>query len=90
MNLDEFEYVESTDGRTPMLRRRRQGSGTSYLWQFLLELLANSEYSPSCISWVDRRTGTFRLSDTKMVSKLWGLRKNRPSMSYETMGRALR
>lgn len=69
--------------------RRRRGT-SNYLWEFLLELLNNPLYSPSLISWVDQSQGIFRLNNTKTVAALWGRCKGKPSMNYETMGRALR
>ncbi|XP_053661839.1 DNA-binding protein D-ETS-6-like [Anopheles marshallii] len=62
--------------------------GQIQLWQFLLELLADSTNVP-CISW-EGTNGEFKLSDPDEVARRWGERKAKPNMNYDKLSRALR
>ncbi|XP_069115242.1 transcriptional regulator Erg-like [Argopecten irradians] len=64
------------------------GGGQVQLWQFLLELLTDGA-NVGCIKW-EGPNGEFRMTDPEEVAKRWGTRKNKPSMNYDKLSRALR
>ncbi|CAG2168673.1 unnamed protein product [Oppiella nova] len=69
----------------------RTGSGSHiHLWQFLKELLSQPQIHGSCIRWMDRPKGVFKIEDSVRVARLWGKRKNRPAMNYDKLSRSIR
>ncbi|KAM7315326.1 GA-binding protein alpha chain isoform X1 [Ixodes scapularis] len=67
---------------------RTGNNGQIQLWQFLLEMLTERD-SREYIQWIGDE-GEFKLNNPEMVAQLWGLRKNKPTMNYEKLSRALR
>ncbi|XP_033758734.1 ETS-related transcription factor Elf-1-like [Pecten maximus] len=66
------------------------GGGQIKLWQFLLEILTESG-NDDCIKWESGGTsGEFRMIDPEAVARKWGQRKNKATMNYDNMSRALR
>uniref|UniRef100_H2YSN5 ETS domain-containing protein n=1 Tax=Ciona savignyi TaxID=51511 RepID=H2YSN5_CIOSA len=64
------------------------GNGPIQLWQFLLELLCD----PGCknlIKWTGEGW-QFKMEEPDEVAKLWGIRKNKPKMTYEKLSRGIR
>ncbi|XP_055678928.1 DNA-binding protein Ets97D [Lutzomyia longipalpis] len=73
----------------PIFCGNRSGNnGQIQLWQFLLEILTDIEHR-RIIQWVGGN-GEFKLADPERVAQLWGERKNKPTMNYEKLSRALR
>lgn len=79
--------VSDSSLRSPIEHDHKQ---TIHLWQFLKDLLHRPEMYNSCIKWIDRHRGIFKIEDSSKVAKLWGLRKNRPAMNYDKLSRSIR
>ena len=63
-------------------------NGQIELWQFLLELLRDKVHD-NIIHWIGNE-GEFKLESPEEVAQLWGKRKNKPKMNYDSLSRALR
>ncbi|KAI1280604.1 GA-binding protein alpha chain [Halotydeus destructor] len=72
----------------PSPGNRSGNNGQVQLWQFLLELLTDADCR-EYIQWQGVE-GEFKLCNPEMVAQLWGKRKNKPTMNYEKLSRALR
>uniref|UniRef100_A0A7E4W810 ETS domain-containing protein n=1 Tax=Panagrellus redivivus TaxID=6233 RepID=A0A7E4W810_PANRE len=60
-----------------------------HLWEFLYELLKDGHYSP-IIQWWDFARGMFTILRTEELAFLWGKHKQKPSMNFDKLSRALR
>lgn len=87
--LDEDEDI--SPAQTPNSNgKMRNGGSHIHLWQFLKELLQSPGVNGSCIRWLDRTKGVFKIEDSVRVARLWGKRKNRPAMNYDKLSRSIR
>lgn len=59
------------------------------LWQFLLELIIAPEYT-HLIKWTQDEDYEFKILKPTTVAKMWGEKKNKPTMNYEKLSRGLR
>ncbi|XP_011308845.1 DNA-binding protein D-ETS-4 [Fopius arisanus] len=92
-NLDysDDEDDDSSPVQTPTNGgKMRNGGSHIHLWQFLKELLQSPGLHGSCIRWLDRTKGVFKIEDSVRVARLWGKRKNRPAMNYDKLSRSIR
>ncbi|KAK6055840.1 Ets-domain protein [Cooperia oncophora] len=88
--------MDMNNTQTPPTEEQRPSpfprhSGTVHLWHFIRELLdhPNKQYG-SCVRWVDRDEGTFKIESSHHLARFWGQRKNRAQMNYDKLSRSLR
>jgi len=65
-------------------------SGRPRLCQYLLELLEQPDKYSYMIDWIDKEKGVFKFINSAEVARMWGRRRNKPSMKYENFARSLR
>ncbi|KAJ8977764.1 hypothetical protein NQ317_001674 [Molorchus minor] len=61
------------------------------LWDYLQQLLNDpQERFNHVIHWKNRLHGIFKIVDPPLLARLWGIRKNIPTMTYDKLSRSLR
>lgn len=85
------DAVITSDKASSGRGNRTGNNGQVQLWQFLLELLIDRGFQ-GIIRWDPQASeeGAFIIHDHNSLAKLWGQRKNKPTMTYEKMSRAMR
>ena len=55
-------------------------------------LLDDPTYNPAFIRWENKEKGVFRIvpGQSKNIAKLWGIKKNNPTMTFDKLSRSLR
>ncbi|XP_048401655.2 DNA-binding protein D-ETS-4-like isoform X2 [Stegostoma tigrinum] len=62
----------------------------THLWEFIRDVLLDSDKNPGLLKWEDRSEGVFRFLKSEAVAQLCGKKKNNSSMTYEKLSRAMR
>ena len=60
------------------------------LWKFMLDLLVDEEHNPATVTWVDKDSMIFKVTNTKVLGALWGEEKKNPTMDFDKLSRAIR
>ncbi|KAI3382530.1 hypothetical protein SNEBB_010966 [Seison nebaliae] len=82
-------YTDYIDFRGDILRRPPQAKTCRILWEYLFILLEDDNYE-NVIRWEDHVRLVFRIVQAEKLAALWGLQKNRLSMTYEKLSRGMR
>jgi len=80
-----------SERKTDPSKKRQQGriNNTLHLWEFLLELLEDERYAP-LITWTRKEEREFKIKRQEDLARKWGRLKQRASMNYDKLSRALR
>ncbi|XP_025416666.1 ETS-related transcription factor Elf-3-like isoform X2 [Sipha flava] len=76
--------------RGTKVKRSKAEPKLSRIWEFIRDLLLNSQYCPTYICWENYEEGRFRFVQSDKVAKLWGKFKRNERMNYEKFSRAMR
>uniref|UniRef100_A0A0N5CVU4 DNA-binding protein D-ETS-4 n=1 Tax=Thelazia callipaeda TaxID=103827 RepID=A0A0N5CVU4_THECL len=89
-DVNTVDAATVVDVRQTTTSRFARHSGSVHLWHFIRELLDHPKQYSSCVRWVDRQEGTFKIESSHHLARFWGQRKNRTQMNYDKLSRSLR
>ncbi|XP_078076506.1 ETS homologous factor [Mustelus asterias] len=94
LKADPVDAPDSQDMKQCVQSLRSNGKkhtprGT-HLWEFIRDILLDSEKNSGLLKWENRSEGVFRFLKSEAVAQLWGKKKNNSSMTYEKLSRAMR
>ena len=88
-NALQKHMVSAHEGnKKPARGNPSSNNGQIELWQFLFELLGDKRHV-KIIHWIGNN-GEFKLKSPQEVAQLWGERKNKPNMNWNSLSRALK
>ncbi|CAB0014029.1 unnamed protein product [Nesidiocoris tenuis] len=87
-NVQSTDEQQVTDQQANLHYSGEQSTNQLQLWQFLLELLVDYKCR-DMICWFGKN-GEFLLKEPERVAQLWGARRQKPNMTYESLSRLLR
>ncbi|CAF0787468.1 unnamed protein product [Rotaria sordida] len=82
-------YNDRVDFHGDILMKPQAAKNCRILWEFIYILLEDPYYE-SIIHWENREKMIFRIVQADKLAALWGLQKNRLSMTYEKLSRGMR
>ncbi|CAF0879057.1 unnamed protein product [Rotaria sp. Silwood1] len=82
-------YHDRVDFHGNIIMKPQAAKNCRILWEFLYILLEDPYYE-SIIHWENREKMIFRIVQADKLAALWGLQKNRLSMTYEKLSRGMR
>lgn len=89
VGIKEVPEKKKRSKRGPKPPVKYRGDGPIQLWQFLLELIIAPETS-HLVKWTQEEDYEFKILQPAIVAKMWGKKKNKPTMNYEKLSRGLR
>ena len=72
------------------IKRKKIRKTSTYVWEFLRNLLLMGDKNSEVIKWTNRSKGVFVIKNPDAIAKLWGKVTKKDKMNYDKMSRSIR